>query len=756
MHGTPPISRENGHIETGFNNQSQTVLESRGPQNEDRSQCTGLSQADGSGDISDQAAAETLVHFRDQISHEANRNRVTINGDIRQHEQSMPYSFTGFWQQRPGYSNGVNQQQTVQYTQASGNSVQNENVNLDLQNVIFGMSRTLKSMQQKQDNMQQKQELFEGAFQNVVAVLQEMRTVALTNSQKETSSVSAQFTVSNDAPQKPRREVVSNGSNVSQPCQRNSSISYTQENEPATLVPRANSSRNLTQDSGQSSTASYNNYVAERFDARLANRTISEPVYRESMTAPDARDHTYNIRAQGGESYSQQNSALQTQGDIELRTNPTTDGTVHQQNERQMYPVQERYETNTYPNYTRRNQYSIINTPGDMTNETVNRDIEMSTYRQDDGMSHERGSLLVPFQSNTDRRYTTEVRYQRQENGRHSSYTSNYGIKLPSFDVKENWKVWISRFEEIAERRNWDNDMKLDNLLPKLQGRAGDFVFTQLPKYTLRCYSDLVKELNSRFRVVETKRTFASKFSQRVQKDNETVEEYAADLKRLYSKAYQQRDAKTRQEDLVRKFLDGLKDNDARFEIEYNKEPEDIDEAVYHAVNFIQTKRRNKSDTFLDRKLKKYARRATEEKYYDTDEECCSDTEEPEHVYRVPQKSERPVTKNPKSQEAKSEKDESESEIQLKLLTETRDLMQTLVTQIAAIANGQQGTQISQTRSNQPRRGVVCFKCNEEGHVIRDCPRKTARTDDANSGDQSRKPVNYNRSNNENPAGSLN
>ena len=32
--------------------------------------------------------------------------------------------------------------------------------------------------------------------------------------------------------------------------------------------------------------------------------------------------------------------------------------------------------------------------------------------------------------------------------------------------------------------------------------------------------------------MVETKRTFASKFSQRVQKQTETVEEYAADLKK--------------------------------------------------------------------------------------------------------------------------------------------------------------------------------------------------------------------------------
>ena len=259
IHGTPPISRKNDHIETGFNYQPQTMLGSRDPQNEDGSQCTGLSQADGSGDISDQAAAETLVHFRDHISHEANRNGVTINGDtIRQHEQSMPYGSTGFWQPRPGNSNGVNQQQTAQYSQASGNLVQNDNVSMDmnLQNVIESISRTLSSIQQKQDciqqkqdSMQQKQELFESAFQSVVAVLQEMRSVLLTNNQREASSVPARPALPNELPQNPR-EVVSDGSNFRQPCQRNSSISYVQENVPATLVPKANSSHNSTQDSG--------------------------------------------------------------------------------------------------------------------------------------------------------------------------------------------------------------------------------------------------------------------------------------------------------------------------------------------------------------------------------------------------------------------------------------------------------------------------------------------------------------------------
>ena len=102
-----------------------------------------------------------------------------------------------------------------------------------------------------------------------------------------------------------------------------------------------------------------------------------------------------------------------------------------------------------------------------------------------------------------------------------------------------------------------------------------------------------MKELNGRFRVIETERTYAARFSQRNQRQGETAEEFAADLKRLYAKAYKFRDDRTRQEDLVRRFLDGLKRSEARFEIEFHKEPINIDEAVRHAVNFVQTKRRN-------------------------------------------------------------------------------------------------------------------------------------------------------------------
>ena len=272
----------------------------------------------------------------------------------------------------------------------------------------------------------------------------------------------------------------------------------------------------------------------------------------------------------------------------------------------------------------------------------------------------------------------------------------------------------INRSEAIAERRYWNEETKLDNLLLKLQGKAGDFVFTQVTKQTLSNYSELVKELNSRFRVVETEKTYAAKFSQRRQRADEKVEEYAADLKRLYAKAYKNKDSTTKQEDLVRRFLDGMHDSEARFEIEYHKEPIDIDQAVYHAVNFIQTRRRSAYEVSGDRRPKRYARRTSSEYNGMSEEETFVEEEqEEEHAYRVPAKQEASQIKKNLRKDLRTEQTTEQSKAQvdsMKVLTETRDLMQELVTQLKSQAKGEFSKKPQQAGTSFGGRGnVQCY-----------------------------------------------
>ena len=315
--------------------------------------------------------------------------------------------------------------------------------------------------------------------------------------------------------------------------------------------------------------------------------------------------------------------------------------------------------------------------------------------------------------------YTTrDGQYRRRRQvSRTYDYTPSE-VKLPPFNGREEWKVWIRRFESVAKRHHWDDETKLDNILPKLQGRAGDFVFNQLSEDTISCYPMLIKELNSRFHTVETEKAFAAKFSQRVQKTDETAEEYAAELKRLYAKAYKSRDSRTRQEDLVRRFLDGLKDHEARFEVEYHKEPVDIDTAVYHVVNFIQTRRRSNSNTHSERKFKHPVRRTSRRSdTEDSDMEHFEDEGTCERLMRVSSKEE-PFKRSQKA-------DSSPSKPDTKSITELiiKGLVEALTNNIDALQRGRQDTEFPKKRYGTSHgRSVVCYACGVRGHIARECP----------------------------------
>ena len=373
------------------------------------------------------------------------------------------------------------------------------------------------------------------------------------------------------------------------------------------------------------------------------------------------------------------------------------------------------------------------------------------------GQSREQGSrgfgrscgLSRDFNESSQQQWTEDrslpQSWADRQNSRRRQVSQSYSnprveVKLPPFNGKEEWKVWVSRFESVAKRHNWDDDTKLDNILPKLQGRAGEFVFNQLTEEEISCYPKLIKELNSRFHTIETEKTFAAKFSQRRQKHDETAEEYAAELKRLYSKAYRSRDSRTRQEDLVRKFLDGLKDQEARFEVEFHKEPENIDSALYHVVNFIQTRRRNFTDSYADRKFKKFARRASHESGSED-----SDTEEEvgdcQYALRVPTKGDTYQKKPMPKYEQKSEPKTSQAESQGKAMTDLKDMVKALTDKVEEL---QKRSNMPEQQRNTPRTGnasgIICYACNNRGHIARNCPEKSRVQSTSNS--ESRQPVN--------------
>jgi hypothetical protein len=95
---------------------------------------------------------------------------------------------------------------------------------------------------------------------------------------------------------------------------------------------------------------------------------------------------------------------------------------------------------------------------------------------------------------------------------------SKYNVKLPPFTGEEDWKVWFNRFQVVANRRHWTREQKSNQLLPRLLGKAGYFVFGQLSQEKLKHYESIVGELDSRFRKIETSRSFKLQFNRRDQR----------------------------------------------------------------------------------------------------------------------------------------------------------------------------------------------------------------------------------------------
>ena len=194
--------------------------------------------------------------------------------------------------------------------------------------------------------------------------------------------------------------------------------------------------------------------------------------------------------------------------------------------------------------------------------------------------------------------------------GSYEQLSRNRNVKLPAFtgNGTDSWKVWFSRFTTVADLNNWDDPTRLSELVQRLQGTAADFVFDEIPKDIISSFQSLVHELGLRFQSVETTKTFRVQFGKRTQRIGESVEDYSAELKRIYDKAYPGRNPEMRRQLLLQQFLNGLRDKQAKFAVEYFKEPGSIEDAVHNVVTYMEAQQGPKFDDSRNRNHSKSVR----------------------------------------------------------------------------------------------------------------------------------------------------
>lgn len=306
---------------------------------------------------------------------------------------------------------------------------------------------------------------------------------------------------------------------------------------------------------------------------------------------------------------------------------------------------------------------------------------------------------------------------------------------IPPFTAeKESWKAWHARFEAIAVDQGWSTREKLSVMIPKLQGKAGDFVFEILPEERRRSYDVLVKELKTRYRKVESERSFQMQLRKFVQKPGQTEAELAAELKQLYDRAYPRRPPKVRRTDLVTHFFSALLDDGARQDVEFNKNPRDIDQAVDYVVRYRETRKQGRgTEKRSAGSARAVAIDPTTSAKADDDvvvQEESPPTEEKDgkkggHTKRKGGKS---PYKGDKGQGGGSLKQEEWLELQaLRKLIQGRGNQPTLAEWSALQRLLGSGQDMKKGSSRGPRdySDYICNRCGVKGHIARYCQQAT-------------------------------
>lgn len=151
-------------------------------------------------------------------------------------------------------------------------------------------------------------------------------------------------------------------------------------------------------------------------------------------------------------------------------------------------------------------------------------------------------------------------------------------LQLMQFDGESPWESYCVHLETVTEANRWTEDVCRRHVAANFRGKALEF-FQTLDRDIQHNFRRLVKSFKRRFGDKQTTGVAQTKFRNRHQKVNESLEEFAADIQRLARAAHPSWPPNVVSELCLTQFLDGISDIDLQCVVR-DREPQNLDEAL--------------------------------------------------------------------------------------------------------------------------------------------------------------------------------
>lgn len=155
---------------------------------------------------------------------------------------------------------------------------------------------------------------------------------------------------------------------------------------------------------------------------------------------------------------------------------------------------------------------------------------------------------------------------------------------LPTFDGKMPWEDFLSLFETAAVIHGWTPAAKAAMLSLSLRGDALAVLQT-VPMADRQNIDELLRRLEMRFGHRHMEQLYRSQLKNRIQKANESLQEFETDIARLVRNAYPSVEDDVYESLAVEKFLDGLREPETQQAIKLAR-PQTLSEALTQALEF--------------------------------------------------------------------------------------------------------------------------------------------------------------------------